>query len=296
MPGCVDALVGHLEAHPDVGAVAPFGYWDAGLHANLPPNVLPTLGDLIATTAAMLSPWCARRYAAARTRASLPVWSATAPVELPMLSGCCFLMRRSCIERVGFFDPRFPLYYEDTDLSVRLRRAGLRIVQTPAAKIAHLYGRSAQTAHGDAMHRYWQSRGLYYRKWYGRLGGALHDGCGWLLATAWGKRRAALLPNRDLIDLGTTNDRPLLRFGRRIERFLVEGSLDPHFFLACGIFGSGESWTPPDALFRNFGPTTYYWRVVDVSDARRPRFVAVFRHTLRYPTAVMLAHGITASS
>lgn len=295
-PGCTTELVRWLDAHDDAGAVAPFSYWDHGLNAILPPNILPTIGDLLATTAASLSPYWARRYAARRTRDALRVWLAREPVDLPMLSGCCFLMRRATIERLGFFDERFPLYYEDTDLSVRLRRAGLRIVQIPAARIAHLYGRSAQTVHGDAMDRYWRSRRLYYRKWYGWAGAALYDLCAWLLRSRFGRRRARLCPQKAIVDLGTTNDKPTIVLPRPVARYLVEGSLDPHFFLACAVFGSGDRWTPEDALFRAFGPTTYYWRVVDVSDPRRPELIGVWRHTLRYPTKIMLAHGITAES
>ncbi len=295
LPKCTETLVRYQDRNADVGAVAPYGYWDDGQQANLPPNVLPTIRDLVATTLASISPWCARRYARRRTIDSLPVWLAKTPVELPMLSGCCFVMRRVTIDQHGLFDERFPLYYEDTDLSMRLRRAGLRLVQHPDAKIAHLYGRSAQTAPGESMRRYWQSRRLYYEKWFGNWGRRLYDASLWLLETKWAKRRATLLP-QPVTDLGTTNDKPTLRFPTAMSRFLVEGSLDPHFFLACGIFGSGAEWTPGDEMFKNFGPTTYYWRVVDVSDLQRPRLVGVYRHTLQYPTRVMLAHGITVSS
>mgnify|MGYP006182762873 CR=1 FL=1 len=49
-------------------------------------------------------------------RAALPVWSAAGDVELSMLSGCCFLMRRELIERTfesvdggwGYYDD--PIY------------------------------------------------------------------------------------------------------------------------------------------------------------------------------------------
>ena len=296
MPGCVDELVRYQEAHDDVGAVAPFGYWDDGLEAILPPNILPTIGDLIATTLASVSPWWARRYAMRRTRAALPVWLAQGPVELPMLSGCCFLMRRAIIERLGFFDERFPLYYEDTDLSMRLRRAGLRFVQLLKAKIAHLYGRSAQTVQSESMRRYWQSRRLYYQKWYGWLGAKLYDASRCLLESKWAKARAALSPQKAIVDQGTSNDRPVLRFPSAMACYLVEGSLDPHFFLACGIVGSGAEWAPRDRLFINFGPTTYYWRVVDISDVARPRLVGVYCHTLVYPTRLMQVHSATAAT
>lgn len=294
--GCVQALMDYSEGHPEAGAVAPVGFWDRGMDGQLPPNILPTLRDLLALAVADVSPFWARRYAARRTKAALPIWLATEPTPLSMLSGCCFLMQRRTIETVGFFDERFPLYYEDTDLSMRLRRAGFSIQQVAAAKIVHLYNRSGQTDHGVAMERYWRSRRLYYQKWYGWFGGKVYDAVRWLLQTRWAKRRALLSPQVEIHDLGASNDKPTLRFPRPLQRYLVEGALDPHFYLACGIFGSGDSWTPSDSLFRGFGPTTYFWRVVDISNLARPRLVGVYRHTLTYPTRAMAAMNVGAGS
>lgn len=291
----VAALIRYQDAHPEAGAVAPVGYWDEGLVGLLPPNILPTMLDLLRLTLADVSPWFSRRYAARRTREALPIWLASTAVELPMLSGCCFLMRREHIERLGFFDDRFPLYYEDTDLSMRIRKAGLAIVQVPDSRIVHLYNRSGQTNHGEAMSRYWRSRRIYYEKWYGWLGVKVYDFTRWLMGTKWAKRRAQLSPQVHIHDLGTTNDKPEVVFPRRLERFLVEGALDPHFYLAAGIFGSGDRWVPSDSLFAGFGPTTYYWRVVDISDPRHPVLVGVYKHTLRYPTKTMIEKGVAVA-
>jgi GT2 family glycosyltransferase len=136
----------------------------------LPPNIVPTLGDLLGVTMAALSRRWNRRYAKVRTRNAVPVWASEHPVELPMLSGCCFLMQRSLIEAMGFFDERFPLYYEDTDLFRRITRSGRKMVMLPAAKLVHFYNRSGVTSGGEALRRYWISRRRYYRKWYGLPG------------------------------------------------------------------------------------------------------------------------------
>src|SRR5690606_8040787 len=103
--------------------------------------------DLAGLTLAELSPRMARRYSRKRTRDAVRVWTATGDVELRMLSGCCFLMQRALIDRLGtLFDPRFPLYYEDTDLSVRIARAEKRIVQVGGAGGVHPFGRTGQSA------------------------------------------------------------------------------------------------------------------------------------------------------
>lgn len=276
--GCISSLCKAMESDASIGAAAPIGFLDEGKDACLPPNILPTLGDLIGLTLAGLSPYFTRRYTRRRTRRSLPVWRADRDVELEMLSGCCFLMRRSCIDEIGFFDERFPLYFEDTDLSVRIRRTGKRIVQIAAAELIHFYNRSGQTDNSVPMERYWISRRRYYRKWYGSLGAVLYGICRWALQSSWGKRRGKLPPHPWLVDLGSMPGKPTLRFDRSYANFLVEVALDPGFFLAAGIRGSGETWSPSDSLMKVFGPTTYYFRVVDL-DSPKLEQIGVFTYT-----------------
>jgi GT2 family glycosyltransferase len=279
---CIERLLEHLERDPSAGTTAPEIFWDEGFECRLPPNILPTLADLGRLTLAALSPRAVRAYTERRVVDALRVWDAREPVELAMLSGCCFLIERGFFERLGLFDERFPLYYEDTDLSLRIKRAGKRIVQVAGARLVHLYNRSGQTDHALTMSRYWKSRRLYYAKWYGRLGAWAIDLSGRLLGTRWGKARQALPRQPRIADLGQHHDKPEIRLGRRCERFLIEVSLDPSFYLAAGVFGSGESWKPSDALFRNFGPTTFYFRACEVVGGRAVQ-IGVWSYTLVYP-------------
>jgi GT2 family glycosyltransferase len=54
-------------------------------------------------------------------------------------SGGAALLRRSAVETVGGFARRFFLYYEDTDLSWRLRLAGWEIRYEPGAVVHHAH-------------------------------------------------------------------------------------------------------------------------------------------------------------
>ena len=56
--------------------------------------------------------------------------------------------------------------------------------------------------------------------------------------------------------------------------------------VAAGVFGEGDRWTPPEPMFRNFGPATYYFRVCDLSGSR-PEQVGVYRYTRVYPASWM---------
>jgi GT2 family glycosyltransferase len=50
------------------------------------------------------------------------------------------VLRADALRQVGLFDPDFFAYYEDTDLSWRLRRAGWQIAAVPGARIHHAFG------------------------------------------------------------------------------------------------------------------------------------------------------------
>jgi GT2 family glycosyltransferase len=62
-----------------------------------------------------------------------------APAEVGAVSGAAFLMRRELFELLGGFDVSFFLYMEDTDLSLRARLAGWRILYSPEAVVYHNY-------------------------------------------------------------------------------------------------------------------------------------------------------------
>lgn len=58
--------------------------------------------------------------------------------DVDFITACAILLRRSAVERVGLLDPRFFIYYEETDWCVRIARAtGQRVVYVPTAKIWH---------------------------------------------------------------------------------------------------------------------------------------------------------------
>jgi len=94
---------------------------------------------------------------------------------------------RAAWERIGGFDEGFPLYFEETDWLLRLRRAGLPARFVPAAEAVHLYGRSAA---GEPRAAEWfeESARRFRRRHYGAW-------FAWALDhLARGGRRAAAAP------------------------------------------------------------------------------------------------------
>ena len=61
----------------------------------------------------------------------------------PLVSGACMLFRTAVLREAGGFDPRFFLYFEDYDLSLRVARK-TRIAYVPAVKVVHHGGHAAR--------------------------------------------------------------------------------------------------------------------------------------------------------
>lgn len=65
------------------------------------------------------------------------------PEDVEAFSGGAAMLRMDAVRGVGGFPAPFFLYYEDTDTSVRLRKAGWRIRYVPSARAVHLHAASS---------------------------------------------------------------------------------------------------------------------------------------------------------
>lgn len=77
-------------------------------------------------------------------------WLAPADVRArPEVFGFCggaAMLRRSALDEVGLFDERLFMYYEDTELSWRLRKAGWRVRYAERAVVEHEHAASSGTS------------------------------------------------------------------------------------------------------------------------------------------------------
>jgi GT2 family glycosyltransferase len=62
---------------------------------------------------------------------------------IPLASGCFMLLRTELFERLGGFDPRFFMYFEDYDLSLRIGREA-SVAYVPGARIVHHGGEASR--------------------------------------------------------------------------------------------------------------------------------------------------------
>ena len=67
----------------------------------------------------------------------LDISKTTQSFQVDFTTGCGMLLSRQCVEKVGFFDPRFFMYYEDSDYCLRAQRMGCKLWVVPKAKMWH---------------------------------------------------------------------------------------------------------------------------------------------------------------
>ena len=69
---------------------------------------------------------------------------ATEAKSVDWVTGCCFLIRNKVLIKCGLFNSLFFLYYEDVELSYRIRASGYKLHFLPSYKIYHEAGASGQ--------------------------------------------------------------------------------------------------------------------------------------------------------
>jgi len=147
-------LARFLDDHPNAALAAPATSTPAGQqNAGKPPTPLSTLASAFN-----------RKLVARRQE---PVLPGVAPFKVEWLCGAILLARKELVERVGAFDPRFFLYFEETDLCRRLRQAGAELWAVGQAVAHHEANSSARAVRpelqqGGCLPEHFFSSRLYY--------------------------------------------------------------------------------------------------------------------------------------
>lgn len=140
-PDCLAAGLDYLQAHPRAVAVSPRASGTAGDRQYLCKR-FPSVGLFFLrgfVPSRLQQPF--RRALARFEMRELPE---DRPSEhIPIISGCFMLCRAQALRAVGGFDESYFLYFEDFDLSLRLRAHGT-LVYLPAMRIRHHGGHSAR--------------------------------------------------------------------------------------------------------------------------------------------------------
>ncbi len=147
-PGCLDVLCSFMRAHPEAG-FAGAAISDTGEKPQTASFRFPSvLGEFEA--AAKTGP-----VSKLLTRFIVPM--PPVPIEAPprqvdWVSGAAFMARWQALHETGWFDERFFLYFEETDLMRRGRNKGWQTWSVPAAQVVHDEGTTTGTdANADKL-------------------------------------------------------------------------------------------------------------------------------------------------
>jgi N-acetylglucosaminyl-diphospho-decaprenol L-rhamnosyltransferase len=97
-------------------------------------------------------------------------------VDCDWVVGCFYMVRRTVIDEVGLFDPRYFMYYEEVDHCRAAQRAGWKVQCLLSCTVIHVGGASARsegelTKNGNQLLGvHIESELLYFRKHGGLLG------------------------------------------------------------------------------------------------------------------------------
>lgn len=159
-PGAITALAEFLQDHEDVGIVGSSfensdgSDWPIAFHF---PSLFSELcqGVDIGFITQALKKW------------QVPRTMNKVPQPTDWVSGASMMVRAPVFTRIGGFDERYFLYFEETDFSHRALRAGFLTWYVPASRVMHVSGYSTHvTSHTSQKSRfpeYWYaSRRRYF--------------------------------------------------------------------------------------------------------------------------------------
>ncbi|MCP4694953.1 MAG: glycosyltransferase family 2 protein [Desulfobacterales bacterium] len=259
LPGCLRRLQKTLLSREKAAAACPRSFWDDDLRYLMPPSCppsyflfMPALGNLGPDSVVK------RLFGAIWRRHALKIWRSRSPVKVGNLSGGCALLKREAVNRVGgLFDPRYFLYYEDTDLFMRLKRGGWSLLQEPRAEAIHKYDQCDQV-NTRRKRRLAEEAGMIFRRTH---------------LTGWKFYAERLLarvsPHLEKgpfrIAARAPGEAPLFRAPFRVEtprdRWLFEWSPNPDFIPAVGRFGHGKEMAFTSACWSMLSPGRYFGRL-----------------------------------
>jgi GT2 family glycosyltransferase len=158
--GALDVLSDFLDAHPDAGAVAPRlvnpdGTTQTSIRSL--PTAASTLWEL--TGLARLFP---RSRVFGRWKMLYFDYERESVVDQPMAS--CLMLRRNVLNDLGGFDEKFPIFFNDVDLSERMADAGWKTFYLPTARVVHRRGASTSQARPRMITASHRSLFRYLRK------------------------------------------------------------------------------------------------------------------------------------
>ena len=154
----ISKMLQHLQNHPEAAAVQPAIYWmhDRNKIWNGDSYVNFVLGFTY-------------------NKKNTPESSDEQDYKkVEWVTGCCCLIKNEVLKQIGGFNKEFFLYYEDVELSFRLRAQGYELHYLPSCKMYHEAGASGKAQQNNegtlnpVIHYYVNRNKIWFLRRYGK--------------------------------------------------------------------------------------------------------------------------------
>lgn len=160
--GTVDTLANYLNKHENVGIVVPLLLGENGKPYQQGSQALTPLEGIVCLSFLnSLFPQnpVSKKY-------FLHDWERNTVKEVDVVPGTAMMIKKSLFDKVGGFDDRFFLFFEEFDLCKRIKKLGYTFFIIPQVRVKHLWGVSVKQRK-DVKSTFSKSRFLYFEKHYG---------------------------------------------------------------------------------------------------------------------------------
>lgn len=140
----VRGLLEFMDRHPDVGVVGPELLNFNGSHQNSCFRFYKPSTIICRRTFFAKTPWCRKESDRFTMRSEREHIEGEHGIDADWLMGSALMARRNAIEKVGLFDQRFFMYFEDVDWCRRFWQNSYRVVYFPRAQITHYHQRASK--------------------------------------------------------------------------------------------------------------------------------------------------------
>jgi len=126
-PDFLEVLVSYMDEHPETGVIQPLIYFNHNR-------------SLVWNGGSYYQKWLGYAYT---RNYNQPIQQTSSHIkEVGWVTGCAFFTRSSLLSQTGLLANNLFIYYEDVDLSFRIKKTGSRLVFHPGAVIYHIAGMS----------------------------------------------------------------------------------------------------------------------------------------------------------
>jgi GT2 family glycosyltransferase len=181
-PQCVGRLADMLLTRPDAGAAGPRLEYPDGRRDPESRRAFPIPSTLFYQTVGLSKLFPNSSRFGRHNMGHLPDSDVH---EMDAGSAACLVLRRSALDRVGFFDPRYFMFGEDLDLCYRLKLGGWKIFYVPAATATHHAKPSSRERQRQLSYERHRAMWTYHFKHHAEDSSAFGNGLVW--AQIWGR-------------------------------------------------------------------------------------------------------------